>query len=76
MVKQLTNEIAALFIGSAAAGTLAADLSGITLKCAFIGGANYEELYKAIPQFEEQTGAEVEIVGRTAPSTVSASLWM
>jgi len=37
-------------------------LSGITLKCAFIGGANYEELYKAIPQFEEQTGAKVEIV--------------
>lgn len=37
-------------------------LSGITLKCAFIGGANYEELYKAIPQFEEKTGATVEIV--------------
>jgi multiple sugar transport system substrate-binding protein len=53
---------AALFIGSAAAGTYAADLSGVTLKCAFIGGANYEELYKAIPQFEEQTGAKVEIV--------------
>ncbi len=37
-------------------------LSGITLKCAFIGGANYEELYKAIPKFEEETGAKVEIV--------------
>lgn len=37
-------------------------LSGVTLKAAFIGGANYEELYKAIPQFEEQTGAKVEIV--------------
>lgn len=37
-------------------------LSGITLKCAFIGGANYEELYKAIPEFESETGAEVEIV--------------
>jgi multiple sugar transport system substrate-binding protein len=37
-------------------------LSGITLKCAFIGGANYEELYKAIPEFESETGAKVEIV--------------
>jgi multiple sugar transport system substrate-binding protein len=37
-------------------------LSGITLKCAFIGGANYEELYKAIPDFEAKTGAKVEIV--------------
>jgi len=37
-------------------------LEGITLKCAFIGGANYEELYKAIPEFEEETGAKVEIV--------------
>jgi len=34
----------------------------ITLKAAFIGGANYEELYKAIPQFESQTGMKVEIV--------------
>ena len=34
----------------------------ITLKCAFIGGANYEELYKAIPDFEKQTGMKVEIV--------------
>jgi len=38
-------------------------LSGITLKCAFIGGANYEELYKGvIPRFEAETGAKVEIV--------------
>jgi len=28
-------------------------LTGITIKCAFIGGANYEEMYKAIPKFEE-----------------------
>jgi multiple sugar transport system substrate-binding protein len=35
---------------------------GITLKAAFIGGANYEEMYKAIPKFEEETGAKVEIV--------------
>jgi len=37
-------------------------LAGITVKCAFIGGANYEEMYKAIPKFEEETGAKVEIV--------------
>jgi len=37
-------------------------LKGVTIKCAFIGGANYEELYKAIPKFEEETGAKVEIV--------------
>jgi multiple sugar transport system substrate-binding protein len=37
-------------------------LAGITLKCAFIGGANYEELYKPIPEFEAETGAKVEIV--------------
>ncbi|MEW5817619.1 MAG: hypothetical protein AB1798_19750, partial [Spirochaetota bacterium] len=34
----------------------------VTLKCAFIGGANYEELYKAIPNFEKETGIKVEIV--------------
>jgi multiple sugar transport system substrate-binding protein len=37
-------------------------LKGVTIKCAFIGGANYEEMYKAIPKFEEETGAKVEIV--------------
>ena len=37
-------------------------LEGVTIKCAFIGGANYEEIYKAIPKFEEETGATVEIV--------------
>jgi multiple sugar transport system substrate-binding protein len=37
-------------------------LEGVTIKCAFIGGGNYEEIYKAIPQFEEDTGAKVEIV--------------
>jgi multiple sugar transport system substrate-binding protein len=39
-----------------------ASLEGVTIKCAFIGGANYEEIYKAIPKFEEETGATVEIV--------------
>ncbi len=35
---------------------------GITLKAAFIGGANYEEMYKSIPRWEEQTGAKAQIV--------------
>ncbi|MCL5986161.1 MAG: sugar ABC transporter substrate-binding protein [Actinobacteria bacterium] len=39
---------------------------GITLKAALIGGANYEELYKAIPKFEEETGAKVEIVFKSS----------
>jgi multiple sugar transport system substrate-binding protein len=32
------------------------------LKCAFIGGANYEELYKEIPKWEAKSGMKVEIV--------------
>lgn len=35
---------------------------GVTVKAALIGGANYEEMYKSIPKWEEQTGAKVEIV--------------
>ena len=37
-------------------------LEGVTIKCAFIGGGNYEEIYKSIPKFEQETGAKVEIV--------------
>jgi multiple sugar transport system substrate-binding protein len=37
-------------------------LEGVTIKCAFIGGAGYDLLYEAIPQFESETGAKVEIV--------------
>jgi multiple sugar transport system substrate-binding protein len=32
------------------------------LKAAFIGGANYEELYKEIPKWEAKSGMKVEIV--------------
>ena len=37
-------------------------LAGITLKCAFIGGANYDQLYQSIPEFEKETGAKVQII--------------
>lgn len=39
-----------------------ASLAGVTIKMANIGGGQYEELYKAISEFEAETGATVEIV--------------
>ena len=38
------------------------DLSGVTLKIATIGGAPYEAMYDSLSVFEEETGANVEIV--------------
>jgi multiple sugar transport system substrate-binding protein len=38
------------------------DLSGITIRMATIGGQPYEAMYDAIGEFEEATGATVEIV--------------
>jgi multiple sugar transport system substrate-binding protein len=38
------------------------DLSGTTIKMAAIGGSPYEAMYDTISEFEEATGAEVEIV--------------
>lgn len=38
--------------------------SGVTVKTLFISGANYDELYKLIPDWEEETGATVEVVFR------------
>lgn len=35
---------------------------GVTLKAVLIGGGMYEEMYKNIPKFEQETGAKVEIV--------------
>jgi len=37
-------------------------LQGVTLKCAFIGGGDYEKLYEEIPKFEKLTGSKVTIV--------------
>ncbi len=41
---------------------LDADLSGITIKMAAIGGGQYEVMYDSIAIFEEATGATVEII--------------
>jgi multiple sugar transport system substrate-binding protein len=38
------------------------DLSGVTIRMATIGGQPYEAMYDSIGVFEEQTGANVEIV--------------
>ena len=38
------------------------DLSGTTIKMAAIGGGSYEAMYDSISMFEEETGADVEIV--------------
>jgi multiple sugar transport system substrate-binding protein len=38
------------------------DLSGVTLRMATIGGAPYEAMYDSISVFEEETGAQVEII--------------
>ena len=38
------------------------DLSGTTIRVASIGGAPYEAMYESFAEFEEATGADVEIV--------------
>jgi multiple sugar transport system substrate-binding protein len=38
------------------------DFSGVTIRAALIGGQPYEAMYDSISQFEEETGATVEIV--------------
>ena len=38
------------------------EFEGVTVKMHAISGANYDELYKIIPTWEEQTGAKVEFV--------------
>ncbi len=64
---------AALAVSALGAGTAMAqdepayagldqDLSGTTIKMAAIGGGPYEAMYDSISMFEEETGANVEIV--------------
>lgn len=51
----------------AASGVSASDygnFDGYTLRVKLIGGAQYEPLYTMIPQWEEATGAKVEILSR------------
>jgi multiple sugar transport system substrate-binding protein len=38
------------------------EFEGVTVRMHAISGANYDELYKLIPQWEEKTGAKVEFV--------------
>jgi len=38
------------------------EFEGVTVKMHAISGANYDELYKIIPAWEEKTGAKVEFV--------------
>ena len=45
-----------------AAPVVGKPFDGKTLKMHAISGANYEELYKLIPAWEEKTGAKVEFV--------------
>jgi len=61
--KLLTLTLALLLVaGFAFAGGKQEAAAPTVLKCAFIGGANYEELYKEIPKWEAKTGMKVEIV--------------
>ena len=63
MKKLLTITLALLLVaGFAFAGAKQEAAAPTVLKCAFIGGANYEELYKEIPKWEAKTGMKVEIV--------------
>ena len=63
MKKFLTLTLALLLVaGFAFAGGKQEAAAPTVLKCAFIGGANYEELYKEIPKWEAKTGMKVEIV--------------
>ncbi len=63
MKKLPTLTLALLLVaGFAFAGGKQEAAAPSVLKCAFIGGANYEELYKEIPKWEAKTGMKVEIV--------------
>ncbi|WP_180900043.1 ABC transporter substrate-binding protein [Martelella soudanensis] len=62
-----TALIATCAIGGLAAGAQADDFDygnfpGYTLQVKLIGGTQYEKLYTRIPEWEEMTGAKVEIV--------------
>ncbi|MCP4379873.1 MAG: extracellular solute-binding protein [Hyphomicrobiales bacterium] len=47
-----------------ATGATAGEFDGYTLRVKLIGGAQYEPLYTLIPQWEEETGATVDILSR------------
>ena len=55
---------AALGLAAAAEAQDYGKHDGYTLRVKLIGGAQYEPLYTLIPQWEEATGAKVEILSR------------
>lgn len=48
--------------GDAEGKTEGKPFEGVTLRAVLIGGGTYEPLYESIPEFEQETGAKVEIV--------------
>ena len=55
---------ALVIVASAAQAGHHANFDGYTLRVKLIGGAQYEPLYKLIPEWEAATGAKVEILSR------------
>ncbi len=65
----MRNILAIMLIGMIVVGVAVAGaqelprFDGVTLRASFIGGGDYERIYERfIPEFEELTGAQVEIV--------------
>ncbi|WP_253261436.1 MULTISPECIES: hypothetical protein [unclassified Roseobacter] len=65
-MRQLGKILATTALAAAAVAAQAEEGSfdGYTLRVKFIGGAQYEPLYTLIPQWEEATGATVDIISR------------
>ncbi len=66
MLKTVIPSVAVLLTSTAIATSAmaAGEYEGYTLRVKLIGGAQYEPLYTLIPQWEEETGATVEILSR------------
>lgn len=56
--------LSALAVAGAASAQEYGNFEGYTLRVKLIGGAQYEPLYTSIPEWEEATGAKVEILSR------------
>ncbi len=63
-LKSTAKSVAVVAIAGAASAQNYGDFDGYTLRVKLIGGAQYEPLYTLIPQWEEATGATVEILSR------------
>jgi multiple sugar transport system substrate-binding protein len=60
-ISKLLAAVAVLALTSTAN---AGEYDGYTLRVKLIGGAQYEPLYKLIPEWEKTSGAKVEILSR------------